>query len=68
MLIRVKWFLRLVVSSLDLCPGYATVAEAVAGQDTVALLRATVEREGRIPDFEITPTATGMSITFVSLG
>ncbi|KAJ7893213.1 hypothetical protein B0H13DRAFT_2339800 [Mycena leptocephala] len=52
----------------DLCPGYATVAEAVAGQDTVALLRATVEREGRIPDFEITPTATGMSITFVSLG
>ncbi|KAJ6571095.1 hypothetical protein B0H19DRAFT_657190 [Mycena capillaripes] len=64
MLVRVKWFLCLVVSSRNLCAGYARVAEAVAGKDSMTLLRVAVDRVGRIPEFEIEPTATGMSILF----
>ncbi|KAJ7652729.1 hypothetical protein DFH06DRAFT_1205555 [Mycena polygramma] len=63
MLVRVKWFLRLVVS-LELDTGYLKVAEAVAGKDTVALLRGAVGRDGRVPQFEIAPTTVGMSISF----
>ncbi|KAJ6505720.1 hypothetical protein C8R47DRAFT_1102269 [Mycena vitilis] len=65
MLVRVKWFLRQVVSSPELDPGYLKVAEAVAGKDTVALLRGTVGRDGRVPQFEVAPTVMGMSISFL---
>ncbi|KAJ7309374.1 hypothetical protein DFH08DRAFT_1088292 [Mycena albidolilacea] len=68
MLIRVAWFLRRVVSSSDsdsdLGPGYARVAEDVAGKDTLSVLRAEFERLGRMPEFAIAPSVRGMSISF----
>ncbi|KAF7349837.1 hypothetical protein MVEN_01284200 [Mycena venus] len=65
MLVRVKWFLRLVVSSpvQELGLGYARVAEAVAGKETLSTLRMEAERRGGVPEFDIVPTATGMSIS-----
>ncbi|KAJ6454134.1 hypothetical protein C8R45DRAFT_944725 [Mycena sanguinolenta] len=65
MIERVKWFLSLVVlSSQELSPGYVRIAEVVAGKETVSVLRTEVERLGRIPEFEVRPTATGMSLSF----
>ncbi|KAF7346816.1 F-box domain-containing protein [Mycena sanguinolenta] len=65
MIERVKWFLSLVVSSSrELSPGYVRIAEVVAGKETVSVLRTEVERLGRIPEFEVRPTATGMSLSF----
>ncbi|KAJ7172903.1 hypothetical protein C8R43DRAFT_676213 [Mycena crocata] len=64
MLVRVKWFLTLVVSHSDVGPGYTKIAEVVARKDTVCLLKDAVAREGEVPEFELTPDATGMRISF----
>ncbi|KAJ7679733.1 hypothetical protein B0H17DRAFT_1333949 [Mycena rosella] len=65
MLVRVKWFLMRVVTSTDLCAGYVSIAEVVAGKQTVCVLRGALEDEGRIPAFEIAPDPAGMVISFV---
>ncbi|KAJ7096813.1 hypothetical protein C8R44DRAFT_859920 [Mycena epipterygia] len=60
LLLRNAWYLRRVACSPDLCSDYSAVAELLVGSDAFYLVRDAFEREGYLPDFELTSAADGM--------